>query len=94
MFKRQRWLLKVFWINWLWHWKNPYGYCSGWNWQTCKELDAKECPCIKYNEHCSCTININGKGYYNNQLISLKQLVKKLKGKLYKRRKKCRGLKG
>lgn len=46
-------LLKMFWVVFLWHKDNQYSYCDGWNWATCKSLNNKDCPFIKYNLHCS-----------------------------------------
>lgn len=52
MFEKQRYLLKIFWISLLWHKKNPYGYCDGWNWATCKSLNNQACPFIKHGVNC------------------------------------------
>ena len=38
--------------------RNPYGYCSGYNYQTCRSMITQkhnsnnECPYIKYGVHC------------------------------------------
>lgn len=68
-------LLKMLWVNFLWHLTYPYGYCDGWNWTTCKGMKNKDCPCIKYNIHCSHIIDIYNprfdkeikEGSYNDQ---------------------------
>lgn len=56
--KRFAILLRMFWVIFLWHKNNPYGYCEGWNWATCKSLDNQDCPYIKYNLHCSHNISL------------------------------------
>ena len=45
-------LIKIFWVNVLWHKTFCYGYCPCWNWQSCKLSGWTDCPCIKYNVHC------------------------------------------
>lgn len=49
-------IIKLAWVNLLWHRHNPYGYCEGWNWDTCQDIKKDgskvDCPCVKYNVHC------------------------------------------
>lgn len=51
-FTRLKLFLKILWVNLLWHWRNPYGYCNGYNWSTCISIPNVRCPCVKYSLHC------------------------------------------
>lgn len=51
-----KWLFQIIWLNIIWHWKNPYGYCEGHNWNTCVDINKNnnkvDCPFIKHGVHC------------------------------------------
>lgn len=50
-------IIRIAWASFVWHLRNPYGYCMGWNYQTCV---ANRCDCIfvKKGIHCSHLIEI------------------------------------
>lgn len=67
-------IIKLAWVNFLWHRHNPYGYCGGWNWATCQAIKKDggkvNCPCVKYNVHC---------GYMDDELHELQAQIKCLR---------------
>ena len=46
-------LLKIFYVNLLWHREHPYGYCQCVNWQSCVASGWTSCVCIRHKLPCS-----------------------------------------
>lgn len=44
-------LFRIFKMSFIWHHRNPYGYCDGWNYQTCL-ANNNDCICVQMGIHC------------------------------------------